>query len=71
MSRRISNLDDIFDDGKVDPSEMAKLSKMGETLKSYQEWAASNSNSDDPLIRQKVAMISKLSNKYNELINDN
>ena len=31
--------DDIFDDGKIDPDEMKKLTGMGNRLNQYIEWA--------------------------------
>lgn len=68
MSRDINRLNAMFVDGKLDPNEMAKLNKFGGQLGEYSKWAAENANSDDPLVKQKVAMISMLSKKYNDTI---
>ena len=68
MSRQINSMNDMFADGKLDPTEMAKLNEFGGKLGEYSKWAAQNANSDDPLVKQKIAMISMLSKKYNDTV---
>ena len=68
MSHDITSLNDMFADGKLDPNEIVKLNDFGGKLKEYSKWAAENTNSDDPLVKQKIAMISMLSKKYNDTI---
>ena len=71
MSRQISDFDDIFDDGKVTPEELAKLNGMASKLNEYTEWAAANKDSDDPIVQMKIASIQRLTLKYNHLIDSN
>ena len=71
MSRQISDLDDIFDDGKVTPEELAKLNGMASKLDSYVEWAAENKDSNDPNVQMKIATIKRLTSKYNDLVDNN
>ena len=71
MSKQISDLDDIFDDGKVTPEELAKLNGMATKLDSYVEWAAENKDSNDPNVQMKIATIKRLTSKYNDLVDNN
>lgn len=71
MSKQISDLDDIFDDGKVTPEELTKLNGMASKLDSYVEWAAENKDSNDPNVQMKIATIKRLTSKYNDLVDNN
>ena len=71
MSKQIADLDDIFDDGKIDPDEMKKLTGMGNRLNQYIEWAEQNKNSTNPLIQQKIELIRRLHGKYITVLDEN
>ena len=71
MSKQISDLDDLFDDGKVTPDELKKLNGMASKLNEYTEWAAANKDVDDPAVQAKIAAIKRLTSKYNDLVDNN
>lgn len=71
MSRRIKHLEDIFDDGKIDPGEMKQLDQFKSSLAAYQDWAADHADSTDPKVREHVALIRRTTAKFNKMIMDN
>ena len=71
MDREFDKIEDMFDDGKVTPEELKKFASFSARLTDYQIWAAEHANSDDPIIQQKVALITKMGRKFGEFELDN
>ena len=71
MSKQIMKLDDVFDDGKLDPSELKKLEAFKARLDDYQQWAESHADSTNPKVREHVALIRRTTAKFNKMIADN
>ena len=71
MSKQIMKLDDVFDDGKLDPAELKKLEAFKARLDEYQQWAEAHADSTDSRVRDNVALIRKTTAKFNRMIADN
>ena len=71
MNREFDKFEDMFDDGKVTPAELEKFSSFSSRLTDYQIWASEHANSDDPVIQQRVALISKMGKKFAKFELDN
>ena len=69
MSRQISDLDDAFDNSKLDNSEFGAFEKMSEKLNEYTKWAAENKDNSDEFVQQKIEMIRRLNKQYNDIVN--
>lgn len=71
MAKRLNNLEDIFDDGKMDATEYKEYMRLQAQMIEYNTWAMAHADSADPNIQAKVKQIFELNNKLNQFELDN
>lgn len=70
MNAKLNDLEDIFDDGELDSTEIKRLKSMGNTLNSYLDWVEQNKDSTDHNVQVKIAAIKRLHAKYMEILDE-
>ena len=68
LSYKINDIDRMMKDGVIDPTEEAKILKLQEKIYGMRDWAYENQNSDNPLFKQKAALINQLGKKLDSKI---
>ena len=63
MAKRLNNLEDIFDDGKMDAAEYKEYMTLQTQMIEYNTWAMAHADSTDPNIQAKVKQIFELNKK--------
>lgn len=71
MTKRLNNLEDIFDDGKMDAAEYKEYMTLQTQMIEYNTWAMAHADSTDPNIQAKVKQIFELNKKLNQFELDN
>lgn len=64
LSKQIAGISEMAKDG-FNESEMDAIAGIQDKMQSLTDWASQNSDSSDPLIKQKVALIMNLNDKLN------
>lgn len=65
MLKRLDKIDNMFLDGVIADNEFKAFTDFSNDMSQYEIWAAEHSGSSDPSVLQKVALIQKLSWKFN------
>ena len=71
MAKRLNNLEDIFDDGKMDAAEYKEYMTLQTQMIEYNTWAMAHVDSTDPNIQAKVKQIFELNKKLTQFELDN